>query len=144
MSPLILTLIFLGSLLIVIGVLYWQSHRIRSGKVSINPGRIPFDAQTPFSVRDILILVLYIIKHTIQFIIIQFSKLYFFLERKIRSLPYHKNTKISRILAKIKIPPVPPQAKVFMKRTIEETRQKIDRVKRDLTELEETMEKRVD
>ena len=54
------------------------------------------------------------------------------------------NSFIQKAVQKLKIPPVPPQVKAFVNKTINETKQKINRVKQDLAELEETIDKRVD
>lgn len=143
MGPLTLSLVFLVSLLIVVGILYWQGRRIRRGEIILKGGR-NFDTEAPFRLRDVLILLLYLIKHAVQFIIVQLSRLYFFLERRIRNISIHKHPRVARITGRLKVPPIPPQARAFLKKTVEETKQKIMRVKKDLAELEETMDKRVD
>ncbi len=143
MSPFTLTLIFLISLLLVVAILYWQSYRVKKGEVIIKTTRA-INSEAPFRIRDILLIILYLIKHAVQFIIVQSSRLYFFLEKRIRNMTIHKNPRVAKVLEKLKIPPIPPYAKSFMRKTIEETKQKINRVKKDLAELEDTMDKRVD
>lgn len=145
MSWVIFIIIFFVSLIITIGILYWQWKRVKSGKIEIvGLKHDNHDHESPITIRDITILILYIIKHTLQFIIVQLSKIYFLLVRKIKNLKDHRNPKVSNIIKKIKIPKVPPAAQSFIKKTVDETKQKINRVKQDLAHLEESIEKRVD
>ena len=143
---LVFTLIFLVSLLIVIGVIYYQWQRVKKGEVEIEKIHIEErnDIEPSITLRDIVILVLYIIKHLIQFFVIQISKLYFIISKKLKDFKNHKNPKIAKAVQKLKIPPVPPQVKSFVNKTINETRDKINRVKQDLAELEDSIDKRVD
>ncbi len=145
MALIILTILFFITLLVVVGILYYQWKRVKKGEIEIQGlhHESPAD-ESPITLRDIGILLLYIIKHTIQFIIVQLSKLYFLLLRKIKNLSKHKNPKVVKIMNKLKVPPIPPQAKAFVRKTVEETKQKIKRVKQDLAHLEESIEKRVD
>ncbi len=141
----IFIVLFFISLIAAILVLYWQWKRVQKGEIEITGlSHVSSDIESPITIRDIGILVLYIVKHTLQFIIVQLSKLYFLISHKIKNLPNHKNPKIAKIVSKVKIPKVPDQAKVFMKRTMEETKQKINRVRQDLAHLEESIDKRVD
>ncbi len=141
----IFIILFFVSLLAVIAVLYWQWKRVQKGEIEIKGlSHTSHDHESPITIRDIGILILYIVKHTLQFIIVQLSRLYFLLARKIKNLPKHKNPKIAKILDKLKIPKVPEQAKVFMQKTYEETKQKVNRVRQDLAHLEESIDKRVD
>lgn len=139
-------IIFILSLSIVIGILYMQYKRVQKGEIEIQiPHRDDIELEPPITLRDILILVLYILKHVIQFIIVQISKLYFIISKKIQSfLKKHRTHKLSKIVKKIKKPTIPPQVKSFIKKTVNETKEKIIRVKQDLIELEETIDKRVD
>lgn len=143
---LVFTLIFLVSLLIVIGVIYYQWQRVKKGEIEIDRLHLydRNEIEPAITLRDIGILVLYIIKHLIQFFVVQLSKLYFIISRKIKDFTSHKNPKIAKVVQKLKVPPVPPQVKSFVNKTINETKDKINRVRQDLAELEETIEKRVD
>jgi hypothetical protein len=145
MSLVIIVIIFFVSLITIVGILYWQWKRVQSGKIEIvGLKHDHHDHESPITIRDIAILILYIIKHTLQFIIIQLSKIYFLILRKIKNLREHKNPKIAKILNNLKVPPIPPTVKSFIQKTIDETKQKIGRVKADLAHLEESIEKRVD
>jgi hypothetical protein len=145
MTWVIFIIVFFVSLLTIVGILYWQWKRVQSGKIEIvGLKHDNHDHESPITIRDIAILILYIVKHTLQFIIVQLSKLYFLLLRKIKNLKDHKNPKVAKIINKLKVPPIPPAAKSFIKKTMEETKQKINRVKDDLAHLEESIEKRVD
>lgn len=142
---LIFTLIFFVSLIIVIGIIYYQWKKVMRGEVEIkNIQTRTDDIEPAITLRDIGILFLYILKHLIQFIIIQASRLYFIISKKLKNFKNHKNPKIARVVQRLKVPPVPPAVKSFVNKTINETKQKINRVKQDLAELEETIDKRVD
>jgi hypothetical protein len=141
----IFIILFFVSLIAAIAVLYWQWKRVQKGEIEITGlSNASHDQESPITIRDIGILILYIVKHALQFIIVQLSRLYFLISHKIKNLPKHKNPKIAKIVSKLKIPPVPEHAKVFVKRTYEETKQKINRVRQDLAHLEESIDKRVD
>jgi len=132
-------------MLTVVGILYWQWRRVKTGKIEIGELKHEnHDHEYPITIRDIGILIVYIVKYTLQFIIIQLSKAYFLLMRKIKNLSEHKNPKIAKIVSKLKIPSVPTPVKIFMIKTFHETKHKINRVKADLVHLEESIEKRVD
>ncbi len=138
-------ILFLVSITIIVGILYWQWKLVQNGKIEIkglHSGSSNTDS--PITIRDIGILLLYIIKHTVQFIIVQLSKIYFLIARKLKNIPKTKNPTVNKILNKVRIPKVSPAAKSFVKKTIEETKQKVNRVKQDLAHLEESIEKRVD
>ena len=143
---LVFTLLFFVSLLIVIGIIYYQWKRVKNGEIEITNLSIneKTDLEPAITLRDIGILFLYILKHLIQFIIIQGLKFYYFLSKKIKDFTSHKNPKIAKVVQKLKVPPIPVQVKSFMNKTINETKEKINRVKQDLAELEETIDKRVD
>ncbi len=143
---LVLTLIFFVSLLLVIGVIYYQWKRVQNGEIEIENLSLneKTDLEPAITLRDIGILFLYILKHLIQFIVVQGMKLYYLISRKIKDFTSHKNPKIAKAVQKLKVPPIPPQVKAFVNKTINETKQKINRVKQDLAELEETIDKRVD
>lgn len=141
----IFIILFFVSLIASILVLYWQWKRVQKGEIEITGlSNIQHDQESPITIRDIGILILYIVKHTLQFLIVQLSRFYFLISNKIKNLPKHKNPKIAKIVNKLKIPPVPENAKIFVKRTVEETKQKINRVRQDLAHLEESIDKRVD
>lgn len=145
MTLTILIIVFFVTLLSAIGILYWQWKRVQKGEIEIQGlSNTNHDNESPITIRDIGILILYIVKHTLQFIIVQLSRIYFLLSRKLKTLASPSNPKIAKIINKVKIPKVPDQAKVFVKRTFEETKQKINRVKQDLAHLEESIDKRVD
>lgn len=145
MGNLILILVFLVSILIVAGILYWQWQRVRRGDVVIEALHLKEnEMDPPITMRDIGILLLYVIKHIIQFIVVQLSKLYFLIKRKLGEVKEHKNPRVAKILNKLKIPPIPEQAKSFVRKTVEETKQKINKVRQDLAELEDSIDKRVD
>ncbi len=138
-------IIFLVSIATIVAILYWQWKLVRDGKIEIKGLKSGHSGnETPITIRDIGILLLYVIKHTVQFIIVQLSKVYFLIMRKLRNMAKTKNPKVAKIINKIKVPKVSPQAKSFVRKTIEETKQKVNRVKQDLAHLEESIEKRVD
>lgn len=143
---LVFTLIFLVSLLVVIGIIYYQWKRVKNGEIEIQRLHLEErnEVEPAITLRDIGILTLYIIKHLIQFFVVQLSKLYFIVSRKLKDFSSHKNPKIAKAVQKLKIPPIPPQVKSFVNKTINETKDKINRVKQDLAELEENIDKRVD
>jgi len=145
MGNLILILVFLVSIGIVAVILYWQWRKVKSGEVVIESIHLKEnEIDPPITMRDIGILILYIIKHIVQFCIVQLSKIYFFLKKKIENFKEHKNPRVAKVMNKLKIPPVPPQAKAFIRKTVEETKQKINKVRQDLAELEDSIDKRVD
>lgn len=143
---LVFTLIFVLSLLVVIGILYYQWKRAMRGEIEIkNLRAYEGDLEPAITLRDIGILLLYVIKHIIQFFIVQGLKGYYIISKKIKDFTHHRNSpKLAKAIKKLKLPPIPPQVKSFVYKTVNETKQKITRVKQDLAELEETIDKRVD
>lgn len=144
---LIFTLIFFVSLFIVIGILYYQWKRAVRGEIEIKNLSITNENELEPSItlRDIGILLLYILKHLIQFLVVEGLKLYYIISKKIKGFTHHsRNPKIAKIINKFKVPQIPPQVKSFVNKTISETKEKIIRVKQDLAHLEETIDKRVD
>ena len=127
--------------------MYYQWKRAVRGEIEIKNLSITNENELEPSItlRDIGILLLYILKHLIQFIIIQGLKLYYAISKRIKNFTHHtRNPKIARIVNKFKIPKIPQPIKNFVNKTISETKEKIIRVKQDLAHLEETIDKRVD
>lgn len=143
---LIFTLIFVVSLLVVIGILYYQWKRAMRGEIEIKSLQThEGEIEPAITLRDVGILFLYVLKHLIQFFIVQGLKGYYIISKKIKDFTHQRNSpKLAKLIKKLKIPPVPPQVKSFVYKTVNETKQKIIRVKQDLAELEENIDKRVD
>lgn len=143
---LVFIIIFCVSLISVIGILAWQWNRIKTGKVDIREelrGHLVSD-DTPITWHSIAIIILYIIKHTLQFIIVEISKIYFAIKKWIHTTSHKRAPYIARAVQKLKVPPIPPTVKNFIKKSIHETKQKIQNVKKELEHLEDTIDKRVD
>ena len=145
MSTILLVIIFFICIACPVAILYYQWQRVKNGEIEIGSLHLKdADSEPPITLRTIALLVLYIIKHTIQFIVVQISKIYFFIIKKFKDFKNHKNPKIAKVVSKIKIPEIPKPAKEFIKKTVDETKNKINQVRQDLAELEETIDKRVD
>lgn len=143
MNLVILISIFLISTTTIVVLFYYQWKKIKAGKIQIKDIEHSTIKKSPLiTIKDILIIILFIVKNFLQFIVVHLLKLYFVTLRLIKKL-YFSN-KVQKIKNKVKVPKIPNNVKVFIKKSILETRHKINKIKKELIYIEESIEKKID
>jgi hypothetical protein len=127
----LLIIIFILSLGAIVGILVWQWKKVEKGEVIITPEILQNkNKNKPVTIRDIGILVIYIIKHAIQALVLGVTKIYFIIKKKILIIANSRVPKIVKSVKGLKLPPVPTPVKAFVKKSIDDTKYKIQKIKK--------------
>lgn len=140
-----LIIIFILSLGAIVGILVWQWKKVEKGEVIITPEILQNkNSSKPVTLRDIGILFIYVIKHGVQALVLGATKIYFISRKKISNIAHSKAPKVMQSVKKLRLPPVPQPVKAFVNKSIDETKYKIQKIKKDLEHLEDSIDKKVD